>query len=125
MKTRYFLVFLILVAVCVKCSNESKSPTSATPTVSTIEGTVIYFEGGGTVEMIYPPGFILINYQWITPPPDSSYGMIYLVDKVDSSYIDKHVRVVGKAEKITLTGSPPSYKYAILNISVNTLEVIN
>ncbi len=116
--------FMILVFVCTGCSRESTSPTSPTSNTSTIEGTVVYFEGGGTVEMPYPAGFILTNYQWITSPPDSSYGRIYLLGKVDTSFINKRVHVVGTASIEHLTGSPPSYQYACIRILVDTLKII-
>ncbi len=98
-----------------------------TPIVATIEGTVNYTYGGGTEEMQYPFGFILIDYLWITSPPDSSYERIriYLMNKVDSSYIDKQVRVVGIAEKVIIYGEFPGFKGVILNMTVDTVEVLN
>jgi hypothetical protein len=100
-------------------SHESSSPTGPASNISVGEGTVAYFAGGGTAEMPYPPGFILTNFQWMTSPPDPSYGMIYLDGKVDSSFIDERVRVLGVAFVQHLTGSPPSYQYECLRILVD------
>jgi len=124
MKTSKALLFSIIMFVCSGCSHESPPPTSPTSNTSTIEGTVTYFAGGGTVEMPYPEGFVMMNCQWITSPPDSSYERIYLVGKVDSSFIDKHVHVVGTVLREELTGSPPLYHYAILRILVDTLKIM-
>ncbi len=90
---------------------------------SIVQGTISYFEGGGTVEMIYPPGFILMSPQWITQPPDSPYGRIYLAGIVDSSAVGRHVRAVGTASRTILTGSPPSYKFPIITFQVDSLKV--
>lgn len=126
MKTGIMLFFWSAMLVCCGCSHELTSPpTNVNSAPSTVEGTVEYFVGGGTVEMSYPPGFILISAQWITPPPDSTYGRVYLVGRVDSSYIGKLVRATGKVEKVLLTGSPPSYKYYCLDINVDSLQTVN
>ncbi len=51
MKTRTMLFFWSATLVCCGCSHEPTSPTNVNSTTSTIEGTVDYFVGGGTVEM--------------------------------------------------------------------------
>ena len=78
-----FIVGLLLIG----CSGPPTTPSEE----SVIEGTVIFFPGGGALEIQHLPGFILYDYQWITPPPDSTHGFIYLLGRVDSSYINKHV----------------------------------
>jgi hypothetical protein len=91
---------------------------------SVVEGTVFYFEGGGTVEMPYPPGFRIMYTQWITQTADSALP-VYLSGSVDSSYIDKRVRAIGTTQKITLHGSPSSYIYSILEMKCDSLRIIN
>ncbi len=125
-RTSHNGISLLIVLGIVLCGCQPKSIVgpAAEQTKAIVQGTIVYFEGGGTVEMIYPPGFILMSAQWISPPPDSSYGMIYLEGLVDSSYIDKHVRALGTAARSVLTGPGPGYRYAILTLKLDSLEVI-
>ncbi len=120
-------IFSLMVFGIVLCGCQAKSVVepAAVQTKAIVRGTVFHFEGGGTVEMTYPPGFILMNPQWISQPPDSSYGRIYLEGVVDSSYIGKRVRALGLATRSVLTGNPPSYRYAILRLKVDSLEVLD
>ncbi len=93
------------------CKKESPSQPDNGPAIqnkAVIEGTVFYFVGGGTVELMYPPGFTLLASRWIVAPSDS-IGMVYLIGMVDSSYIDKRVRASGTVVKYTILKSCPEF----------------
>lgn len=112
MKTKKIFL-LALVLVLSGCSQQLTTPAKE----SIIEGTVKYLPGNGAEEVWIPPGFILNDYQWITTPIDSTnHGFIYLMGRVDSSYLDKHIRVVGKVS--------PSTIYNLI-MDVDTVRVIN
>lgn len=121
MKALRTVLFVNLSLIWLGCSNNPTSPGNLGKV--TVEGTVQYFVGGGTVEMPYPPGFILVDVRWITAPVCG--GGFYLAGKVDSSFIGKSVRATGKLDTVSLTGSPPSYKYGYITMIVDTLEIIN
>lgn len=123
LRTSRAMAFFMLVSIW-GCSRESGSPTNADTAAVTVEGTVSYFVGGGTREMPYPPGFTLLYAQWIVSPPDSMSGRLYLVGKVDSSFIGKQVRATGEVQRITLIGTPDSYKYCILNLDVHSIQTL-
>ena len=89
-----------------------------------IEGTVFYFMGGGTVEMPYPPGYRLLYAHWVTPSSDSASGPVYLEGTVDSSFVDKHVRVVGQVKVSISHGTAPGYSYSWVNLTVDSIKVI-
>ncbi len=114
MNTKKVFTVLFLTVALLGCDKQSTNSLSP----SILEGTVKHLPGGGTVEDHFEmPGFVLTEYQWITPPPDSTHGLIYLIGKVDTSYINKDVRVAGKVISSTL--------YGTLVIDVDTLNVIN
>jgi hypothetical protein len=63
--------------------------------ISIVEGIVGYHGGGNTRETHYHEGFILQNYNWIANPPSTQRSVMYLEGPIDSSYIDKQVRIEG------------------------------
>jgi len=91
MKTPSIFLVLVLLMSSVNCQKASVTPTE-TPAIA--QGTLVYFEGGGTTEIMYPPGYILMNCHWIDQDRDSS-GRLYLDWTVDSAYINKFVEVQG------------------------------
>lgn len=103
---KIFVIFLVTIVIVVACKREITEPNSSDEnsqkTVVIAEGTVSYFEGGGTVEIQYPPGFVLINCHWITSFADSTHWP-YL-SGIDSSYLNTNVRVFGVAETDNVYG---------------------
>jgi hypothetical protein len=95
--------------------------TSASPSV--IEGTARWFPGGGTVEMMYPSGYILTDLKWFTP---NLFGAnrIYLHMVHKPPWVNKPVRVWGKLRKDILTGSPSVYKFVIVTMKIDSLKVL-
>ena len=62
-----------------------------------IEGTVKYYDypKNYVTENFFPSGYILTNYQrFISLPPNIS-PVIYILGKIDSSYINKRVKIEG------------------------------
>jgi hypothetical protein len=77
------------------CQKESSpSSTASNDTFGIAQGNLIYFVGGGTVEIQNPAGYILTNAHWVDKSRDNS-GMIYLEWAVDSSCINTLVQVEG------------------------------
>ena len=78
---------------------------------STIEGIVKYkAHAGGTREAFYPSGFILTDYQWIVSAPRKNPSVLYLIGAVDSSLIDRRVRIEGEYTIPTkIVGGAPDY----------------
>jgi len=110
-----FLLFLL-----VSCN---KQPTH-TSKASIIEGDVDYTMGWGTAEVSYPDGFFLRNSQWISNEPDISYAYVYIKGRVDSMYIGKRVRVIGNVTKIGISGVPSNFDTSILEMDVDSLEMM-
>ena len=128
MKNYIILSFILsLLALC--CTKTTTTPTTAptAPSISqpeTIEGTVFYFVGGGTVEMPYPPGYQLLYAHWVTQTSDSNAGPVYLNGIDDSSLVNKHVRVTGTTEVSVLHGPVPGYTYSLVNLTVQSIQII-
>ncbi len=61
-----------------------------------IEGTVKYLSyQNGITEAFYPPGYILTNYQQFIALPPNISQVIYIEGEIDSSYINKRVKIEG------------------------------
>jgi hypothetical protein len=119
------IAVLFLFFGCKKNASESTdNHPIATPASPNVEGTVFYFVGGGTVEMIYPPGFRLQNYHWFNQNPDSALP-VYVSGAIDSSYIDKFVRVYGTYRKTTMNGDLPGYSMSFTQFNADSLQVVN
>lgn len=61
-----------------------------------IEGTVNYGSPINTRETSYGRGYILENYKWLISQPEYKADYIYLKGNVDSSFINKRVRIKGQ-----------------------------
>ncbi|HTP12020.1 MAG TPA: hypothetical protein VMM37_00245 [Bacteroidota bacterium] len=116
---------LVLVAGCwreVECPTGINPPT--TDQVRAVaEGFVICFNGGGTVEISYPPGLRLAKRRWLTLCSDTTLP-IYLTGVVDSSSIGRWVRAYGCATKTKLCGSVPTYVYYILELKADSIRFV-
>ena len=101
MKTKK--IFLILLALLfAECEKHVIEPINTeSPNNVIVEGTVFYAAAGGTVDLHFPAGFCLMNCQWITQTAVSD-SFPYLSGSIDSSFIDKRVRVFGIAQKDTV-----------------------
>jgi hypothetical protein len=123
---KHLLFSIVLSFLALSCTKTTTAPVTA-PSVGqseTIEGTVFYFVGGGTVEMPYPAGYRLLYAHWVTQSPDSSAGPVYLNGIVDSSFVNKHVRVTGLTEVDSAHGTAPGYTYSWVKITVQSMQVI-
>ena len=109
-------------------NNDANNGTNSAVNQSTgnysLEGTVFYFVGGGTVEMPYPPGYQLLYAHWVTQTSDSNAGPVYLNGIDDSSLVNKHVRVTGTTEVSVLHGPVPGYTYSLVNLTVQSIQII-
>ena len=130
MKTNIIVLSLILFLV--GCNKETTPPNStpiditpaSTKTILGAEGTVIYYPGGGTVELFLPPGFMIKVSRWNTEYPDSA-KVTYLSGRIDSSYLNKRVRVVGAEEWVVAYYMFSNFSDSILRINVDSVQIIN
>jgi len=104
-------------------SLEYSSSADTTVSVSVIEGTVIFFDGGGTREMPYPSGYILTNLRWLTNVL-FPVNRIYLDVLGKPTWLYSRVKITGKLRTVILTGSPSNYIYSIVRMKIDTLEII-
>jgi hypothetical protein len=127
MKILKHILLFVSYIVSLNCQKES-SPSSTTPndTFGIAQGTLMYFVGGGTVEIQNPAGYILRSYRWVDKNRDSS-GFLYLNWTVDSSYIDKFVQVegnltyyAGQSDSLHVHVTP-----AHTTIAVTKIETVN
>ncbi len=124
------IFFIILTGFLFGCKRELQTPTQPTEdnrqSEVTIEGTVFYFVGGGTVEMPFPEGFQLINCKWISPIAESDSGFsVYISGNIDSSYINKRIKALGTIDTIRLYGILPSYVSSYERLNISTFQVVN
>ena len=94
--------------------------------LSIVEGTVGYSGGVNTRETHYMPGFILTNLNWLANPPPYD-GVVYLVDSVNNSYMDKRVRIEGTysvpSHTLKSPGASPDYTSEIF-LHIKKLTVL-
>ena len=92
----------------------------------TVEGVAIYFEGGGTVEHQFPPGFQLIECKWISLPSklESKY-FTYLSGSIDTIYLNRRVRAVGTLDSIAVHWQFNNGVDYALKINVDSLQIVN
>jgi|GEM_PF-4513692 len=123
MNTNKTLLLLLLLAL-ISCKSNPTNPGSA-PIPITVEGTVYYFGGGGTVELQYPAGFRLTDCKWINSPGDSN-AQPYISGIVDSSYIDKQIRVVGLLDTVTFYQQLETSKFkgSYIEIKIDSLQIL-
>ena len=98
------ILLCLTVFAFVGCKNNN--PTIVipiNPNEEVAEGTVVYFEGGGTVELQFPPGLRLHGCVWITPTSDSS-SFPYLQGVVDNSHVNRFIRAYGTTSIDTVYG---------------------
>jgi hypothetical protein len=86
------------------------------------EGRVVYFEGGGTVELQFPAGFRLDSCAWITASPDSSL-FPYLRGAVDKSCVGRFVQVYGTTSVDTVSGMFASRATFVI-LYVDSLKIL-
>jgi hypothetical protein len=75
-----------------------RAPVSAVnvePIISIVEGIVGYYSGINTRETYYHEAFILQQYNWMVNPPPIQRSVMYLEGSIDSSYMNKRVRIEG------------------------------
>lgn len=51
-----------------------------------------------------PSGFILLECRWLSGAPTFSYSRVYVKGAIDSSYLNKRVRITGALEKLSAGG---------------------
>lgn len=126
MKTTMLIILsIVFVQGCTNGSSiQTKSIEPPKSDAVIVEGTVLYSSGGGTREMLYPPGYVLANIQWVTPTLDSP-SPVYVSGVVGSGHVNKHVRVFGTRAIVTRHGTPSSYIYSYSRIAVDSVRIIN
>ena len=130
MKTHFITIATLLIQF-LACKQPATAPTSedypgpnhTNGSYAIVEGTFLYFEGGGTIEMPYPPGYCLQRVEWISQEPDSAYGFLYLEGRIDSSATDKRIRANGPFTILPI-GSFWGYTYSALYIQVDSMRII-
>ncbi len=104
------------------CKKQATAPLGDQTAV--VQGTVAYFAGGGTREMPYPAGFVLLSPSWIRQIPENAPGRIYLRPPVDSTLVGKQVRVEGTAQIVVNTGLNAAYTYSWTELTVSSVQII-
>ncbi len=119
------VIALVVMAGCWREIELSPETIPQTPGLSPaiVDGYVVRFNGGGTVEMNYPPGLRLAKRRWLSGCTDSTLP-IYLAGVEDSSCISKWVRAFGSAKKIRLSGSASTYVYYILELRADSIRFL-
>ena len=120
------IIFLLVMTIGLfGCKKGTTEPTNIeTNGTVTVQGNVSYNVGYGPVEFISPRGFELLNCKWIIPPlPSDSVSSIYLSGVVDSSYLNKHVQVIGTIDTVRTYGSP--YESSYLRVNAISIQVIH
>ncbi len=124
---------LVSLVLCSGCAKEIASPNaplgSRSPTVEAsviVEGTVFYFEGGGTRESQWPPGYQLVHSRWVYPlsRPDTGFA-IYLSDPMLTSYVGERARAYGTLDSVAIRwqfNNQVSYATIIMLDSLQLIE---
>lgn len=73
----------------------AKRTEQSSESVSVLEGIVKYHDGGNTQETHYHKGFILKQYYWNRNSPPTRRSVLYLEGSIDSSYMNRPVRIEG------------------------------
>ena len=123
-------VFILMVLMLMGCEKESTAPkdvsSSANSSLVIVEGTAIYFVGGGTVEHIFPAGYMLIGSEWISPSNRSDSGFsVYLSVSMDSSYLNRRVRAFGTLDSIPVPWMLSNYVEYARKINVDSLRLVS
>lgn len=83
------------------------------PGSSIVDGIVSYHGGGNTRETHYHAGFVLTYPRWGANGPEHPAAVIYLIGAIDSSYMNRHIRVEGTYQIPTheprFPGAAPDY----------------
>jgi hypothetical protein len=134
--------FVVLLAFMVGCyttfpetrqqERRSREPTipRTNPSLeySIVDGTIAYHRGGNTRETKYHPGFILINRKWILNPPPVMREVMYLRGPVDSSYMNRFVRIHGSLRIPKYIGNDPVWGpdyTSEMTMIIDSIEVIH
>ena len=123
-------VFTLILSLLAGCKNELTAPTNGSSSVNynkvIVEGTAIYFGGGGTREHIFPPGYQLISSKWISPPTKSDTGFsIYLSSSIDSPYLNHRVQAFGTLDSIATHWQFSNFVQYVWKINVDSLKIMN
>lgn len=120
---KILLCILIFAGIQLGCTSNQLSETKTTN--PSVEGVVNFAQPtmaiGGEVD---PSGFFLTNFRWISGQPDFLYSRIYVEGQIDSSYLNKRVRVTGKTELIT-AGGVETPKRTFLKIQAEHIAVVD
>ncbi len=122
-------VLLASFLVVLSCARDLDVPTgddiTSTPAgPAVVEGSVVYFEGARIDEMFLPPGLRLTKCRWISCSGDSALP-VYVCGAVDSSHVNLRVRAFGSTNKKRLGGSDPTSVYYVVELNVDSLQVVN
>ena len=119
---KILLCILMFAGIKLGCSS---NPIEIKNTSPSVEGVVNFVPPtmaiGGEAD---PSGFILTNCRWISGQPAFPYSRIYIDGQINSSYLEKRVRVTGNVETIT-AGGVETPKRTFLKIQVEQIKVID
>ncbi len=87
-----------------------------------VDGTLFYFAGGGTVEIMYPPGYILRDPKWISPSGGAADFPLFVSGNLDTAFTGDSVRVYGVVDTTHMGGLFGSYSW--LTIHVDSMRAL-
>ena len=121
MRTVLLGALIILASLQYGCGK----PTELADQIPAVEGILEFFESGMAIGgEADPQGYILKDYHWVSGEPAFAYSRIYIDGPVDSSYLRKRVRVVGRPEMIS-AGGVETRKRTFLRIRAERITLID
>ncbi len=134
MKVSLFVISFVLLGIVCGCNkdasvNQSGNQQFREDTSAIGYGTVVGYEGYFSPEVgphgevsIFPPGYVMTNYDWIQGAPDTLHPRIYLTGKASDLSKAHRVRVRGNWAATMRTDGTDSLLY--INMSIDSLEVL-
>ena len=120
---RSVLLGTLMLLASLQCG--CSKPSELADQTPTVEGILEFFESGMAIGgEADPQGYILKGYQWVSGEPAFAYSRIYIDGPVDSSYLRKRVRVVGRPEMIS-AGGVETRKRTFLRIRAERITLID
>ena len=87
-----------------------------------VDGTLFYFVGGGTAEIMYPPGYVLRNATWISPSGGAAFFPLFVSGNLDTTLTGSAVRVCGVVDTTNVGSLIGTYSWLTVHVdSMRTL----
>ena len=87
-----------------------------------VDGTLFYFVGSGTVEIVYPPGYILNDATWIFPSGGAASFPLFVSGTLDTALTGDTVRVYGVVDTTRVGGLFGPYSW--FTIHVDSMRIL-